>query len=383
MVRIKSTPEDFQVEELIRLPLTSGGNHSIYRVQKRAVTTLEVETRLARALNLSTSAVSFPALKDRNSVAIQYGAVLGGGPPKISGKGFAAELVGRSSRPLRPSDLKGNRFSVTLRDLSPAAPSAISEQLQTLAKGGLPNYFDQQRFGSQTIDGDLPGKRIILRDAEGALRAHMAEPMVGDPRQVKSFKRIAAEQWGDWARLMEVAPRPSNYRSVLTYLSDHPTDYRKALNLVTPRLLSLYVGAYQSLLWNRIVAAYLTAKMGEPATTVEVAGFQLALFNDLADRQLVTSVPLPQHRSSYQDPTLSEAVARVLDKEGLTLGDLKPRILKKAYLPKGERKLLLIPTDTSAEQPDDDDLFPGRQKMTINFVLPPGSYATLVLEAIA
>jgi tRNA pseudouridine13 synthase len=381
-VRIKSTPDDFQVEELIRLPLTTDGNHSIYRVQKRAVTTMVVETQIARALNLPSSAVRFPALKDRNSVAIQYAGVKGGGPPKITGRGFTAERVGRSSRHLRPSDLRGNRFSVTLRDLSSTEPSAISEQLLSLAQGGLPNYFDQQRFGSQTVDGDLPGKRIILRDAEGALRAHMAEPMVGDPRQVKAFKRIAAEQWGDWAGLMEAAPRPSNFRSVLTFLGDHPTEYRKALNLVTPRLLSLYVGAYQSLLWNRIVSAYLTAKLGEPIATVEVAGFQLALFNALTVRSLVTSVPLPQHRSTYQDPTLSEAVTLVLVEEGVALGDLKPRILKKAYLPKGERKLALIPEDTSAEQSEDDDLFPGRQKLTVSFSLPPGSYATLILKAI-
>ena len=344
---------------------------------------MEVETRMARAMNLPSSAVRFPALKDRNSVATQYGAVLGGGPPKITGKGFSAELVGRSSRPLRPSDLKGNRFSVTLRDLSPTDPSAIGEQLESMARGGLPNYFDQQRFGSQTADGDFPGRRIILRDAEGALRAHMAEPMVGDPRQVKAFKRAAADQWGDWAGLMEAAPRPSNYRSVLTYLGDHPTDYRKALNLVTPRLLSLYVVAYQSLLWNRIVAAYLTAKLGEPATTVDVAGFELPLFGDLTDRPLVTAVPLPQHRSSYQNPALSEAVTKVLGEEGLALVDIKPRILKKAYLPKGERKLLLLPTDTSSEQPETDDLFPGRHKLTVTFVLPPGSYATLVLKGLS
>ena len=71
----------------------------------------------------------------------------------------------------------------------------------------------------------------------------------------------------DWDALFEAAPRPSNYRSVLTYLRDHPhpteTDYRKALNLITRRLLSLYLAAYQSLLWNRVAARYLAARLGE------------------------------------------------------------------------------------------------------------------------
>jgi len=241
-MRLKVVPEDFLVEEQVRFPPGSGP-YALYRVRKREVTTLEVQAQLARMLHLPLSAVSFPALKDRDAVAIQYATVRGPGPKRLSGPGFTAERVGRVARPLAPSDLIGNRFEVTVRDLSPEEADRISRRLAEVAAEGLPNYFDQQRFGSQTVSGEFPGRRILHRDAEGALRAYLAEPMVGDPADVRAFKQEAAARWGQWRALLDMAPRPSNLRSVLTFLSDHPTDFRRALNLVTSRILTLYLTA--------------------------------------------------------------------------------------------------------------------------------------------
>jgi tRNA pseudouridine13 synthase len=411
-MRYKVRPEDFTVEEQIGLPLASRGRFAVYRVRKRGVTTLSVRAQMARTLGLPQSAVVFPALKDKDAVAVQHAAVRGTGPARLSssrasagaggvtGNGFVAELLGRSPRPLSPADIVANRFTVVLRDLSAGEAVRIQERLAQVARFGLPNYFDQQRFGSLSLSSahgeDHIGKRILQRDAEGALCAYLTQPFAGDPIPVREFKTNARDHWGDWDALFEAAPRPSNYRSVLTYLRDHPTGasadsttyYRKALNLITRRLLSLYLAAYQSLLWNRIAGRYLATRLGagleESPVHVEIAGERLPLYLELAahfDRD--TAIPLPSHRAVYAAPDLEAIVAQVLAEEGLALNDLKARILKKAYLPKGKRALLLFPQDASASLPEPDDLFPGRQRMTLAFILPRGSYATLVLKALA
>ncbi len=381
-MRLKVIPEDFLVEEQVRFP-PSGGPHALYRVQKREATTLEVQARLARALRLPLSAIVFPALKDRDAVAVQYATVRGPGPKRLIGPGFTAERVGQVARPLNPSDLISNRFEVTVRDLSPEEANYIGRRLAEVAAEGLPNYFDQQRFGSQTVSGEFPGRRILCRDAEGALRAYLAEPMVGDPADVRAFKQEAAARWGQWRALLGIAPRPSNLRSVLTFLCDHPTDFRRALNLVTPRILSLYLTAYQSFLWNRIAAGYLQARLGPPSGFVEVAGDALPLFPALSGRLPPdAAIPLPHHRAVSGDPLLAAVVEDVLRAEGLTLSDLKPRLLRRAYLPRGQRRLILRPADASASPPAPDERFPGRQKVTLTFALPPGSYATLVVRSL-
>jgi tRNA pseudouridine13 synthase len=390
-VRIKTVPEDFRVEERIDLPLDPGGVYTLYRIEKRGVTTPAVERRLARALHRRPAAVHFPGLKDKRAVAVQYVTVKGGGPEQVSGRGFTAQRMGRSAERLRPADLVGNRFTVTVRDLDPIDAAALGPALVRLSQQGVPNYFDQQRFGSQTRDGDLPGKRIFQRDAEGALHAHLAERLAGDRRRLWPFKRVAAEHWEAWDVIFDAAPSPSNFRSVLTYLRDHPTAgvperdryFRRALDLVTTRVLRLYIQAYQSLLWNRIVARYLARQVGDPPASVPIAQEALPFYTDLASRVSIEAVPLPYHRARYRDPDLAAVVKEVLREEGFELNDLKPRILERAYLPRGSRPLLLFPADVSAGAAVPDERFAGRHRVTLTFTLPPGAYATLVIKAVA
>jgi tRNA pseudouridine13 synthase len=386
----KVRPEDFDVEEQVRLSLMPSGDFAIYRVRKRGLTTLGVQAQMARAIGIPQSDVIFPALKDKHAIAVQHAAVRGTGPLQLAGNGFRAEFLGRSRRPLRPADIVANRFTLVLRDLSDRQAIHIQERLIQVSRFGLPNYFDQQRFGSLADGEDHIGKCILRRDAEGALRAYLSQPFAGDLPAVRQFKTFAAENWGDWDALFEAAPRPSNYRSVLTYLCDHPhpteTGYRKALNLITRRLLSLYLAAYQSLLWNRIAARCLEVRLEETGVSarVEIAGERLPLTYELPDhfnRDAV--IPLPSHRAVYSDPDLADVVAQVLTEEGLALNDFKARILKRAYLSKGTRALMLFPRDLTVSSPAPDERFDGRCKLTLAFTLPRGSYATLVVKALS
>ncbi len=377
------------MEEQIRLSLLPRGPFSVYRVHKRGVTTMGVQIQIARAMGVPQSDVVFPALKDKEAVVVQHATVRGTGPAHLSGKGFRAEFLGRSLHPLSPADVSGNRFTLVLRDLSDQEVAHIQERLLEVSRFGLPNYFDQQRFGSLAPGEDHIGKRILCRDAEGALRAYLTQPFVGDPGRVRKFKAFAAQHWGDWEAMFGAAPRPSNYRSVLTYLRDHPqptdTEYRKALNLITRRLLSLYLAAYQSLLWNRIAARYLEARLGGAGESlyVEIAGERLPVYHELPrDWDRETVIPLPNHRAAYGEPGLVKAVTQVVEGEGLALNNLKARILKQAYLAKGERTLLLFPEDLSASGPEPDERYNNRAKLTLDFLLPRGSYATLVIKAL-
>ncbi len=389
-MRFKVQPEDFIVEERVHLPLSREGSFALYQVRKRGLTTLEVQARMAAELGVPRSAVLFPALKDRNSVALQYASVKGIGPAKLESRGFSAQFLGRSPRPLHPRDLQGNHFTITLRDLEPDEVRHLRARLGQIERFGLPNYFDRQRFVSYIPGQGFPGRRILERDVEGALRAYLAQPLEGDPPEVRTFKSLAQEHWGEWNLLLEAAPRPSNLRSVLTFLKDHPTDFRKALNLVTPRLLSLWLAAYQSFLWNRIAGRYLEGRLrefGVRRSSIEVVGEELPLYRELPDALLEAlsrmRVPLLHHRAAFDDPQVAAEVGRVLAEENLALRDFKARVLRRAYLSRGERALLLFPQEVVWLGEGEDDRFPGKCKVELAFLLPRGSYATLVLKALA
>jgi tRNA pseudouridine13 synthase len=392
-MRIKVQPQDFVVEELARLPLASKGDFAIYRVEKQSITTLQVQARIAAQLRRRSADVQAPALKDKQSCAIQHLCIRGTGPTVIEGPGYRARFVGRSQRPLRPSDLKGNRFIITLRDLASDESDAVCRQLSQVALHGVPNYFDEQRFGSYTHEPEAAdrfiGKTILRRDAEGAVRAYLACPFIGDPPSVRAFKGVAARHWGAWSDLLAQAPRPSNYRSVLTYLKDHPQGYRKALNLIPRRLLSLYLVAYQSYLWNQIVARYLVHLLPDVScwSRLTILDLSLPVYLSISASQRAMlseiSVPLPGHRAVYAESGLVGSVGEVLVTEGLELNDLKARILKRAYLPKGSRPLLVHPADVGSEVVVDEDQFPGRHAARLAFTLPAGAFATLVLKRLS
>lgn len=383
-MRYRVLPQDFRVEELVHLPASPAGPYTLYRVHKVARTTLEVQGALARALGCPLNAVHFPALKDRHAVADQYASVHAQGPAELRGAGWTARRAGRSRRPLQSGDLRGNRFTVVLRDLAAEGVSALAGRLARLAQAGLANYFAEQRFGSYSPGQEWIGKIVLRGDAEGALRAHLGQDMAGDPAPVAAFKAQVREHWGDWASLFSVAPGPSNFRSILVFLRDHPDDFRRALNLVTPRVLSLYLAAYQSLLWNRLVGRFLGQQAGA-VTEVEIAGERLPLYAELPGPLLqawrMQTVPLPHPRAVYEGEW-DALLHQVLAEEGLRQADLKARLLRRAYLGRGKRPLLLFPQEAAALEETADERFPGRRRLTARFTLPPGSYATLVLRAL-
>lgn len=386
-MRLKVLPGDFVVEERARLALQSEGPWAVYRVRKVNLTTLEAQARLARALNLPRDQVILPALKDKEAISFQFACLPAGQPAQIEAERLSAQRLGFRARPLGVADLTGNRFTLIIRDLAPAEAERLAERLLLLARSGLPNYFAEQRFGSLVPGGEYPGRAILRRDAEAALRAHFTQPFAGDPEGVQAFKRVAATLWPDWRVLMDAAPKPSNFRSVLTYLIDHPQGYRHALNLIPQRLLSLYLAAYQSALWNRIAAAYLyelCAAQHIPWRPLTIAEETLPIPHGLTEEQVAhlraQRLALPSHQAQFP-PQLEPLVQRILTEEGLALADLKARILTRAYLAKGERALWLFPEEMAVDAPRPDERFPGRHALRARFALGRGSYANLVVQA--
>ncbi|HOT91811.1 MAG TPA: tRNA pseudouridine(13) synthase TruD [Anaerolineae bacterium] len=380
-MRIKHIPEDFQVEELIHLPGERGA-YAYYRVEKRDISTLEVRDILAARLKLTPSMVTFPALKDAGAIAVQYASVRKRGAEQIRDKGFIAQRVGWGPRALQPKDVLGNRFTIVVRDLSEQDALTLTDTLRRLETEGLPNYFDEQRFGSLTAKGFI-GKAILMRDAEQVVHFYLEEPMLGDPADVREFKALVKSHWGQWGFLLHQAPRPSNLRSVITYLKDHPHDYGKAVNLIQDRLLSIYLAAYQSWVWNHIAARCFERAV--PVTlTLDIVGtaFPLPTAGVVPDDVKKLEIDLPRLTACYTG-IAGEAAEAVFAAEGLTLHDFKARILQRVYLAKGERGVWFAPTDVVVRPPSADEYFPGRQAITVNFTLPSGCYATLVVKAAA
>src|SRR5439155_26432407 len=128
--------------------------------------------------------------------------------------------------------------------------------LQEVRADGVPNYFDDQRFGSVQEGGEFVARALVRGDHEEALRLALAAPYAHDRAAAKKEKATLRACWGDWAVCKERLPR-GHARSLVDYLLHHPDDFRGALERLHPELRGLYLSAYQSHLWNRMLARWL------------------------------------------------------------------------------------------------------------------------------
>ncbi|GLQ94851.1 tRNA pseudouridine(13) synthase TruD [Dyella acidisoli] len=150
---LRSTPEDFRVEEILGYDADGEGEHALLWVEKREANTDWVARELARFAGVSPVNVGYAGLKDRHAVTRQAFTVQlpGKADPDWSAFPHAEVKVlasTRHKRKLKRGALRGNRFVLVLRDVRGDRERA-EEVLNNIATRGVPNYFGEQRFGRE------------------------------------------------------------------------------------------------------------------------------------------------------------------------------------------------------------------------------------------
>lgn len=384
-MKLKRIPEDFQVEELTTARPSDKGRFTFYRLSKRGIGTLEAVEAICRRWNLSGRQVSYGGLKDRHAVTSQFLTIADGPGRPLREANFALEPLGQLPFPYGSHHFRGNRFAIVVRDLAPGQADEATAALQSLARDGLPNYFDDQRFGSVGRSGQFIGHAWLKGDHETALKLALAEPNESDRSDEKAQKAILRECWGRWAEAKARLDRSST-RSIVTYLVDHPEDFRGAFSRMKRELRSLYFSAFQSHLWNLVLSGWIERNTRHEQRTIvglKVGG--LVFPHDLEPERKgllsSTPIPLPSSRTLQPDGPLGALISEVLGSFGLAWGDLRVRHLKDVFLSKGVRAAMLFPEGIEAI-PFDDDLHRGRQAIRLKFDLPRGSYATILVKRI-
>lgn len=167
---LRSTPEDFVVEEELSLPSHSdAGEHLWLRIRKRGENTRHVISLIARALGLAPVAIGYAGLKDRHALSTQWISVhrpAGLAPrwEEVLPESVEVLETCRQPRKLRPGMLHGNRFEIVVR-CATGDQAALDRRIGTIGERGVPNYFGEQRFGR---DGDNLRRAHLL--FEGRLR---------------------------------------------------------------------------------------------------------------------------------------------------------------------------------------------------------------------
>lgn len=164
--RLRVKPEDFVVEELLSYGPDGAGEHEFLRIRKRQLNTQEVARILARHADVAQVCVGYAGLKDKQAVTIQSFSVQLPGKPGPDWSELDSEQIQvldaqRHSRKIRRGSLRGNHFTLRVRDVD-GDRDAVADRLATLVEQGVPNYFGPQRFGHR--GGNLEQAHALLMD---------------------------------------------------------------------------------------------------------------------------------------------------------------------------------------------------------------------------
>lgn len=384
-MKLKRQPEDFQVEEIPIATPSDRGRYTFYRLSKKGIGTIEAVDAICRRWNIPRGRVAYGGLKDRHAVTVQYLTIFDGPAHAIRQPNLDLEPIGKLERAYGPQDFSGNRFVVVLRDLTPGAAAEAGRRLDAAGNDGVPNYFDDQRFGSVGFSGEFIGQAWLVGDYEKALRLALADANPFDRSETKARKAALREHWGDWPAAKAALDRSSE-RSIVTYLVDHPTDFAGAFARLKKDLRSLYFAAFQSWVWNLMLAGWIernTSPEQRALVELKVGALTFPSGLDPDQRRLIdaTAIPLPSSRTPPPDGPLGEIAADALAAFGLTWADMRVKKLKDVFFSKGVRKPL-IPLGEVRSEVLDDEFRKGRKAVRLEFTLPKGAYATMLVKRI-
>lgn len=172
---IRTFPADFKVDEKFAFEATGEGEHALLHIKKEDTNTDWLSRQISQLAGVRKVDVSYAGLKDRNAITTQWFSVWLPGKPDPDWSLLNSEKVEilstcRHNRKLRRGSLRGNQFTLVVREID-GDISDLGERIDMIKQKGVPNYFGEQRFG---IDG---------RNLE------KAEIMFGGKREKDRFKR--------------------------------------------------------------------------------------------------------------------------------------------------------------------------------------------------
>src|SRR5262245_732781 len=339
--KFRQQPDDFHVEELADVVAGPDGPFALYRLEKRGWTTPDALAAVRRRWHIAPHRLSYGGLKDRHAHTVQYVTILNGPRHDLRHHDVLLTYLGQTAAAYESGDIRANRFRIVLRNVDPDDGPRVLAALQEVRADGVPNYFDDQRFGS-VAGGEFIGRLLVRGKFEEALRQALAAPYEFDRAPQKREKELLRAHWGDWAACKARLGK-GHARSLVDYLLHHPGDFRGAVARLRPELRGLYLSAYQSHLWNRMLASVLRQRLrAEQLFALKLRLGEVPMVRGLDEAQRreleALSLPLPSARLKLDagDPRAA-VVEAVLADEGLTLRDLQVKGVREMFFSRGER----------------------------------------------
>jgi len=360
---IKEQVNDFIVQEMASHD-TGEGDHLIVKLRKQNMTTLQAINKLSKMLHISRKRIGYAGNKDKRAITEQYISIQGVSEEdvrQVFTDEFDLEVIGKGGN-IGLGNLVANRFEITVRNLNLPVENIRNFALNTVEEmdGKMPNYFGEQRFGSARPITHQVGRLILKGDYEEAVWTYIAKPYESE---YKSIRKVRKDLWEtrEVEGAAERIPEKFQYEKTLLYhLTKNPGDYQGAIKRLPEGLQTLFIHAYQSWIFNRVLSQL-----------VEEGWY---------DEKY--EIPLVGYKTDLKDNRPENIIEEILEEEEVSQEDFRMQDMPDLRSEGSYRRAFADFRNFDIMDIEEDDLNMGKNKMTVKFDLPKGCYATVFLREI-
>ncbi len=422
---IRNAVEDFAVEEVLvdgsRASIAATAESHALRASldrqefllcilvKRGWDTFLALKTIAQQLSIRPEQISIAGIKDAKAVTAQHITIEHGvmeGVAKVNIKDIEVRPVGYFRDKLSPYYLLGNNFRITINAINLTEPTvtrritATKKQLE--AAGGIPNFFGHQRFGTTRPITHRVGEAIVKGSFENAAMRFLAEPSAYE-HPASRQAREALQSTGDFRQALQDFPRQLRYeRLMLAYLVEKPCGFVGAFKRLPVKLQALFVQAYQSYLFNRFLSERLLngftlnrAEVGDYMVNVERSGLPMIRAGKIVDAaalaetnealkagKMRVALPIVGVKQRLSQGVMGQIEAQILEEEGVKPEDFTVYAVPELSGRGGLRAIASPIKNFSTSNISKTAADPKVHQATLEFMLPRGSYATVLLREV-
>ena len=391
------------VEELTNRVEIINGKYLIVELSKRNWDTHRLVRELSRILRVSQDRFGWAGTKDRRAFTKHKISIWDMSEEELSRvrlKDVELTPSGRSNKKISLGDLWGNRFIITIRDIALSNDEALGrvKAITEELKNGAPDFFGVQRFGENRPVTHIIGEAIVSGDLKDAALTYIARPFPDETEEIQKARKYVQDT-GDFKEGLKIYPLRLQFeRAMMNHLIAHPDDYAGSFRALSPNLQKMFLHAYQSYIFNIILSRRIEAGMsineayagdvvcfknevGMPDTSrlQKVTEDNIDGINNLIKRERAfVTAPLIGYDTQFSEGGMGEIEKDVIkelniDTEGFKVQGM-PEIASK-----GLRREIVLPVKPEFSVME-DEVNTGKTKVVLEFTLPKGGYATVILR---
>lgn len=304
-----------------------------------------------------------------------------------------------SDHPVKIGCLLGNSFEIIIRNISGNTRSQNIQDIISIIEdnAGFPNFYGIQRFGVIRPITHVVGKHIVFNDFEKAVMSYIANPVYEEDEEIYKL-RERLEKTRNFSEALSAYPDYLNFeKAILNKLVTEPEDFVGAIKELPKNLLTMFVYAYQSYLFNRILSERIRRKL--PLNRAIVGDAILPVRRGIIDENVIivtkeniekvnkqlsknkafVSGPLFGSDTVFSEGEMGEIERNIVDSEGFDPRDfIIPEI--PFISSSGSRRLILSPVKNFRFELNNDNVNNDKLALTLKFELNKGCYATSLLR---